>query len=265
MISFLEFSDKAKRGFDSQDGYRMFPFGNDFLELYFVNEKGAQMSIEHLPEEFNYRYEVPVEVGGIVNNEAYDGPMTLSWPIMESLPNDWIIKLQDNKLEKEINLRKNAFYSFDDETSISKARAYQKVNAKPGYPIVLKDPTFSKKKSKSKTSEKYSNLYDTRFTLIITTEEIESNIPNKFQLAQNYPNPFNPSTKIEFGLPEKSRVTIEIYDVLGRLVRRLSADEIYPAGFHTLTWSPDRLASGVYLYRVRTEDQAITKKMTYIK
>ena len=263
--TFLMFSDKGKRGFDSQDGYRMFPFGNDFLELYSVNEQGAQMSIENLPEEFNYRYEVPVEVGGIINNEAYDGPMTLSWPTMQSLPSDWIIKLRDNELEKEVNLRQNAFYSFNDQTSQAKARAYKQVNAQPGKPIVLSDPTHSKKKKTQKSTQKFGNLYDTRFTLVITTEEIERNIPQKFQLAQNYPNPFNPSTKIEFGLPERSRVSIEIYDILGRRVRQLAADEIYPAGFHTVTWQPTNLASGVYLYRVRTEKKAITKKMTFIK
>jgi len=264
--AYVMFSPDAKRGYDPRDGYRMFPFGGDFLELAFRNEEGAQMSIEHLPKEFSHRYKLPLEVNSLIDGEAYNGPLTLYWPTMKSLPSDWIIKLRDNKLEKEINLRSNSFYTFDNKTSQAKARAYRNINAEPGKPLVIQDPTTdTHNKSKSKTSEKYSNLYDTRFTLIITTEEIESNIPNKFQLAQNYPNPFNPSTKIEFGLPEKSRVTIEIYDVLGRLVRRLSADEIYPAGFHTLTWSPDRLASGVYLYRVRTEDQAITKKMTYIK
>jgi hypothetical protein len=85
------------------------------------------------------------------------------------------------------------------------------------------------------------------------------------KVHQNYPNPFYPSTKIEFGLPQKTEVTIEVFDILGRRVAYLTNDQLYPAGFHTITWTPNNLASGIYLYRVRTEERAITKKMTYIK
>jgi len=263
--AYVMFSDNAERDFDEKDGFRMFPFGENLLELYFVNENEAQMSIENLPEDFEYRYELPLEVGGIIGGEPFDGPFTLSWPVIESLPSDWIIKLQDNKLDKEINLRNNSFYSFDEETSEAKAKTYKSVNAKPGSPIVLSDPAITSNSTRGKTAQKSSNLYDTRFTLVITKEEIEQNIPTEFQLKQNYPNPFNPSTKIEFGLPKKSRVSIEIYNILGQLVRRLSENEIYPAGTHTITWQPNGLASGVYLYRIRTEEKAITKKMTFIK
>ena len=257
------FGDNAKRGFDPLDGYRMFPFGENYLELYFKQNDGSQMTIENLPKDLTRRLEVPLAVGGVINGKALQGALTLQWPTMKNLPADWIIKLRDNKTEKEIDLRNESFYSFDIKGTQQKARHAKSVNTTPDQPIVLFDPAItSQSKQKSAST---SNVQESRFTIIITTEEIESNIPQKFQLAQNYPNPFNPSTKIEFGLPEKSRATIEIFDILGRKVAVLADQDVFSAGFHTLTWTPNNLASGVYLYRVRTDKQAITKKMTFIK
>ena len=261
--SFVMFSNNAKRNFDPQDGYRMFPFGQTYLELYFKQNDGSQMAIEHLPNEFEYQYERPLSVGAIVDGNPVNSTLTLSWPTMENLPADWIIKLRDNETDEEINLRNRSFYSFriqNQGKAKQKSQMAKSYNTTPDNPIMLLDPSKYQPEVKGK-----SKAGNSRFTLIITTQEIQSEIPEKFQLQQNYPNPFNPSTKIEFGLPKKSNVTVEIYDILGRLVQRLVNDEAYPAGTHTLTWTPNNLASGVYLYRVRTENKAISKKMTFIK
>ncbi len=77
--------------------------------------------------------------------------------------------------------------------------------------------------------------------------------PASFVLMQNYPNPFNPSTTIRYDLPAQSAVTITVYDILGRAVRRL-VQEVQPAGAHALLWRGDNdaggtVASGVYFYR----------------
>jgi agmatine deiminase len=88
-------------------------------------------------------------------------------------------------------------------------------------------------------------------------------------LAQNYPNPFNPSTTIRFQLPERSRVTLSIYDVSGREVRRLIEGE-QGAGIHTVAWQGlDRegreVGSGVYFYSLKAGGMEITRKMILIK
>jgi ligand-binding sensor domain-containing protein len=93
--------------------------------------------------------------------------------------------------------------------------------------------------------------------------------PNKFTLAQNYPNPFNPSTTISFSASLASHVTIVIYDVLGREVKRL-ADGLYGAGKHTVIWegtnnAGQRVAAGMYIYRVTSGDFAQSKKMILLK
>jgi hypothetical protein len=87
--------------------------------------------------------------------------------------------------------------------------------------------------------------------------------------ARAFPNPFNPSTTIAFEIELRSRVAIEIYDALGRRVKRL-ADRIFIAGIHALTWDGTneqggRVASGVYLARVTSEHHSVSIKMTVIK
>ena len=78
-------------------------------------------------------------------------------------------------------------------------------------------------------------------------------IPERYAIEDNYPNPFNPVTTIRYELPEPSHVTLIIYDMMGREVRRLVNDVVQP-GYHTATWDSrnnagSEVASGMYLYR----------------
>lgn len=100
-------------------------------------------------------------------------------------------------------------------------------------------------------------------------EDTPSALPNGLTLRQNYPNPFNPSTQIEFSLPSKSAVKVEVFDILGRIVSRLYQGEL-PAGDHTVIWdgrsaAGDRVASGVYFYRIVTEAGQLSRKMLLLK
>lgn len=83
-------------------------------------------------------------------------------------------------------------------------------------------------------------------------------------LEQNFPNPFNSETVIRFGLPETQQVVLEIYNVMGRQVKKL-VDEQRSAGWHTVRFEVNDLASGLYFYRLRTNNFAETKKMLYVK
>jgi pimeloyl-ACP methyl ester carboxylesterase len=74
-------------------------------------------------------------------------------------------------------------------------------------------------------------------------------MPEGFSLLQNYPNPFNPTTTISFDLPEASRVSLKIYDMLQREVATLINNDV-SAGFHSFQWNAAGLSSGVYLYRI---------------
>jgi len=77
--------------------------------------------------------------------------------------------------------------------------------------------------------------------------------PDAFALQQNYPNPFNPSTTIEYALPTDARVTLEVYDVLGRRVAELVSGHVR-AGYHSAEFNASALASGIYFYRLNADD-----------
>lgn len=84
-------------------------------------------------------------------------------------------------------------------------------------------------------------------------------IPSKLKLS-NYPNPFNSSTIISFTLTRNSHVIIKIYDVLGREVKEI-ANDYYTEGYHSINFKENNLSSGMYLLRLITNENVITKKM----
>ena len=94
-------------------------------------------------------------------------------------------------------------------------------------------------------------------------------LPNSYALYQNYPNPFNPTTRIDYDLPQPGHVKLTIYNLLGQKVRVL-VDEFQQAGQQFVEWdgrleSDDRVASGLYLYRLQAGDIDDTKKMLLLK
>lgn len=89
-------------------------------------------------------------------------------------------------------------------------------------------------------------------------------IPNKVWLSQNYPNPFNPITVIAFLLPEKQNVSLKVYDILGKEVVTL-VDEELNGGYYEKTFNATNLSSGIYFYRLITDNYNETKKMLLIK
>jgi hypothetical protein len=89
-------------------------------------------------------------------------------------------------------------------------------------------------------------------------------IPDRFALQQNYPNPFNPTTRIEYAIPKASHVSLQVFDLLGREVATL-VDEVQSAGFKSVEFDADRVASGVYFYRLRGENSVLSNKMILAK
>lgn len=106
--------------------------------------------------------------------------------------------------------------------------------------------------------------YNGNFTYYNLAQTIEFGSPVKFELSQNYPNPFNPATVISFSLPQKSNVTVKIYDILGNEVRTL-INETKDAGKHSVNFNATSLSSGVYFYSIKAGNFTETKKMTLIK
>jgi len=105
---------------------------------------------------------------------------------------------------------------------------------------------------------------------ILSNSAIESlnifvlEIPTNYQLNQNYPNPFNPITKIEFGLPEYTKVNLEIYNILGQRVAKLVDNEL-EAGYHEIEWNAAIYTSGIYILQMQTAKYHAVKKMLLLK
>ena len=109
-----------------------------------------------------------------------------------------------------------------------------------------------------------------RYVITEVDDNEDGNIlPFNFELSQNYPNPFNPATSIEYSIPTKSHVTIEVFNILGQRVRTL-VDHEKPAGSYNITWdgntnSGNPAATGLYVYRFQAGEYVETKKMMLLK
>jgi cyanophycinase len=107
-------------------------------------------------------------------------------------------------------------------------------------------------------------LEEGKFDNLVEVESRINEIPNQFELKQNYPNPFNPGTNIEFTLSESQKISIQVFDTLGREIRTI-ANEFYPAGNHKIIFSGSGLSSGVYFYKLTANKYTQTKAMILLK
>lgn len=92
----------------------------------------------------------------------------------------------------------------------------------------------------------------------------EITVDNSFKLSQNYPNPFNPATTIEYTIPEKNRVTLKIYDMLGKEITTL-VDKEQEEGSYIVMWDASSFSSGVYIYKLTSGNYVETKRMVLKK
>jgi hypothetical protein len=103
----------------------------------------------------------------------------------------------------------------------------------------------------------------------VSENDFKTLIPNLFSLEQNYPNPFNPQTNIKFSLPSVSNVIIKIYDILGREVKMVLSEQ-RGAGTHSVIWdgtnnAGQKVASGIYIYRMQAGSFTAVKRMVLIR
>jgi hypothetical protein len=100
----------------------------------------------------------------------------------------------------------------------------------------------------------------------LTGMEAADALPRQFALSPGYPNPFNPSVVMRYALPHSSRVSIHVYDVLGRVVATL-VQEDQQAGYHQVAWNAGNLASGLYLIRMTVANEPFTavRKVLLVK
>lgn len=236
-VSFM-FTKNASEAKDNFDAFELLPFTSNRLEIFSLLDDGTPLVINNLPLEFTNRYLLPVNINGYKEGFPISGDFKIRGINFDNIPDEWLISLIDN----EIDLIDQEEYTFFHSTK-SKAKV-----ANP----------YTKQKVIRKKAD------DARFTLKITTEEIELNIPEKSFLSQNYPNPFNPTTTIPFGLDVDSEVSLVVYDILGRKISTL-LNKRMTAGTYNINYRAEHLASGIYFYRLQTDSQIYTERFTLIK
>ncbi|MCD6380143.1 T9SS type A sorting domain-containing protein, partial [bacterium] len=106
--------------------------------------------------------------------------------------------------------------------------------------------------------------YTYRDTIIVGDTTDSNNPLPIFALAQNTPNPFNPSTRISFSLANEGYVDLRVYDVTGREIDCL-VNKNLKANSYSIEWRPENLASGIYLYRLKTRNGVISRKAILLR
>lgn len=164
-------------------------------------------------------------------------------------------------------------YGFDiQRTAISTQRTADKIWTKVGF--VDGNGTTNAPHSyifydKNIPSGKYSYRLkqidrNGRFVISQEIEVTASGIPKEYALEQNYPNPFNPTTVITYSIILPSKVKVEVFTVLGKLITTL-VNETKETGSYKINFNAEGLSSGIYYYKIQAGSFAATKKMVVLK
>ena len=134
-----------------------------------------------------------------------------------------------------------------------------------GWGIIREIPIEPGLETRIKGVYKSGTLYGDTTRVSVSIDELSTHIPKYAALHQNFPNPFNPSTTISFTLQNPSTVSLVVYDMIGREISKLIDNKLMSTGSHKVQWDANTANSGIYLYRLKTEETEITKSMTLIK
>ncbi|MFP4458519.1 MAG: choice-of-anchor J domain-containing protein [Candidatus Zixiibacteriota bacterium] len=114
------------------------------------------------------------------------------------------------------------------------------------------------------------NIFITVRNIMLSSDENDALLPDDYYISQNTPNPFNATTSFDVSLKEETAITVEIFDTRGKLVKTIVAGKEFSQGIHNFTWhgdsdNSDEVSSGVYFYKITSEDFEQTRKMMLVK
>lgn len=234
-------SDQMIRG----DALELTPYMTEYTTLALKKEDLTLLDIAQFPDRGNF--EIPLHAASTTS-----GIYKLEVTDFDLKPGISLI-FRDHLKGVEIPVESDFTYEFELEAGTSRKEFANHCS-------ILHDQTgFEPAAQKSTVSE--------RFTVQVKAASDDnslSELPDKVDLHQNYPNPFNPATRITYQLPQQSDVLLEIYDMAGRRVQTL-VNATVGAGVHHVSFEAENLSSGVYIYRLQTANQVLSKKLTLIK
>ncbi len=252
--------------------------GNQCAELWWHYHRKMVIDIDNHLNSGGGETVHPVYMVYMAPQTNSGGNLLRTWngSIWDETPWNWNVAATYNynswyyaELEKRNNLLTLRLYDgnqiiIEETTPVS----LDKVNAmnNPVEYLYIGEPHTDDYEGNVRIDEITLFVYD---SIAVSVGDSENELPTSLHISQNYPNPFNPSTTIEYSLPTRTDVQIDVYNLLGQLVVRL-VHENQSAGSYQINWDgKDRngqtLSSGVYLYRISTDSFTSTKKMLLLK
>jgi len=240
----VKFNEKSKHGIDSKDAFYLWPLANSYANLFF-NIEGQSVKINSLPLSAETELSFPIYMDATLSGE-----FTLNWPLA-AVPEEASMYFVEVATGNEYDLHEIQSLTFNYTADPKKQTSKNSL-------LNRKDGSLSTVTSDSEP------VFILKIKPFTTSAEEALNLPAEVELAQNYPNPFNPTATIKFGVPQQSKVTLEVFDVLGRKVRTL-VNETKAAGRYSVRFDAQQLSSGLYFYRLVSGQKMIVKQMTLIK
>lgn len=238
-----------------------------------MKEPIAELTMERLTEgemQTIYLYtEDPVELSGIAAGFLMNNLNPNSWRIIDISATEWADEwVESNKLIDFLVNEKNKIEVAKAHKGRITPRKTQNllqitIRAESDWTV---NPVFSLNRLTKISGNTYKPLVGAVLSteIGVSIDEWEPDKPVQTELYQNYPNPFNPVTTIRFTLAEPADLTIEVFNSIGKRVAIIHR-EISAAGEYQIPFDGSALASGVYYYQLRANDQIMTRSMTLIK
>lgn len=187
-------------------------------------------------------------------------------PIQKRMKESYKNRMQDNfaalekisKTDSKYNekVKSLSFKQLEDKVFSSK----QKEQISRSKKVLMTSKSFTKEQRNEEQLKDLIPSYGKDFANKNVTNELVSN----YSLSQNYPNPFNPTTNIKYSLPKAGFVTIKVFDVVGRMVKEL-VSEFKETGNYSVVFDGSNISSGIYFYRIETNNFVDTKRMVLVK
>ncbi len=241
----------------------------DVVEIYETGTGWASNVIKsNLNQSTLLNYNTLNQMGNHLNASANPGGnvMALIWldaPQGDSLPDIWFSwrRITDASWSTPQNLTQTPGYA----ELLLHAAPTLKANGPSSYTMFIGRSYESGVTTYPPTDVNPTVFYAGTHTFTLSdVGEGSTRVPQAFSLEQNYPNPFNPETKISYTVARAGRVTIRVYDILGKEVATLMDGERQP-GSYQATFSAANLTSGVYYYRMTAGGYAATRRMIVVK
>ena len=162
-------------------------------------------------------------------------------------------------------------YQTRTDSALRRAGSFQMVvpDSTPIGKIEIRDSSNNVLRLQTSTTWKSGAAGDTtnlsaQENIVLSVKQVSDYVPQEFSVSQNYPNPFNPMTTIRFSLKSAGKVSLKVYDMIGREVAVL-ANDTFAAGSYLVEWKAVGFSSGTYFYVLEAAGMKETRKMVLVK